>query len=36
MDITRTRQKNWMDNIMEGDSPQREIMEGRMKGKRET
>jgi len=29
----RTRQRNWMGHIMRGDSPQREIIEGRMKGK---
>jgi len=33
MDI-RTRQKNWIGHILRGNSLQREIMEGRMEGKR--
>src|SRR6218665_2716450 len=32
--IIRTRQRNWMGHIMTGDSLQREIIEGRMEGKR--
>ena len=32
--ITRTRQRNWMRYIMRGDSLQREIIKGRMQGKR--
>ena len=32
--IIRTRKKNWIGHILRGDSLQREIMEGRMKGKR--
>ena len=32
--ITRKRQRNWMGHIMRGDSLQREIIEGRMEGKR--
>src|SRR6218665_2058163 len=31
----RTRQRNWMEHIMRGDSLQGEIIEGRMEGKRE-
>ena len=34
MDIIRTRQKNWIGHILRGNSLQREIMEGRMEGKR--
>src|SRR6218665_689271 len=34
MDIIRTRQKNWIGYILRGNSLQREIMEGRMEGKR--
>src|SRR6218665_2714663 len=30
----RTRQKNWIGYILRGNSLQREIMEGRMEGKR--
>src|SRR6218665_1392425 len=30
----RARQRNWMGHLLRGDSLQREIMEGRMKGKR--
>src|SRR6218665_1316282 len=30
----RTRQRNWMGHIIRGDSLQREIIEGRMEGKR--
>ena len=30
----RTRQRNWMRRIMTGDSLHREIIEGRMEGKR--
>ena len=33
-DIIRTRQKNWIGHILRGNSPQREIMEGRVEGKR--
>ena len=33
--IIRTKQRNWMGHIMRGDSLQREILEGRMEGKRE-
>ena len=36
MDIIRTRQKNWIEHIMRGDSLQREIMEGRLEGTRMT
>ena len=32
--IIRSRQRNWMGHIMRGDSLQREIIEGRMEGKR--
>src|SRR6218665_1253246 len=32
--IIRTRQQNWMRHIMRGDSLQREIIKGRMEGKR--
>src|SRR6218665_2533261 len=32
--IIRMRQRNWMGHIMRGDSLQREIIEGRMEGKR--
>src|SRR6218665_1392111 len=32
--IIRTRQRNWMEHIMRGDSLQREIIEERMEGKR--
>ena len=32
--IIRTRQRNWMGHILRGDSLQREIIEGRMEGKR--
>src|SRR6218665_837470 len=32
--IIRTRQNNWIWHIMRGDSLQREVMEGRMEGKR--
>src|SRR6218665_127343 len=35
IDIIRTKQKNWVGHILRGNSPQREIMEGRMGGKRE-
>ena len=31
----RTRQRNWTEHIMRGDSLQGEIIEGRMEGKRE-
>jgi len=34
MHIIRTRQKNWIGHILIGDCLQREIMEGRMEGKR--
>jgi len=34
MDIIRTRQKNWIGHILRGSSLQREIMDGRMEGKR--
>jgi len=34
MDIIRTRQKNWIGHILRDNSLQREIMEGRMEGKR--
>src|SRR6218665_3710917 len=34
MDIIRTRQKNWIGHMLRGNSLQREIMEGRMEGKR--
>src|SRR6218665_3646303 len=34
MDKIRTRQKNWIGHILMGNSLQREIMEGRMEGKR--
>ena len=35
MDIIRTRQKNWIRHILRGsNSLQREIMEGKMEGKR--
>ena len=34
MDIIRTRQKSWIGHILRGNSLQREIMEGRMEGKR--
>jgi len=34
VDIIRTRQKNWIWHILRGKSLQREIMEGRMEGKR--
>jgi len=34
MDIIRTRKKNCIGHILRGNSLQREIMEGRMKGKR--
>src|SRR6218665_1211685 len=30
----KTRQKNWIGHILRGNSLQREIMEGRMEGKR--
>src|SRR6218665_3389505 len=30
----RARQRNWMGHLLRGDSLQREIMEGRMEGKR--
>jgi len=36
MDVIRTRQKNWIGHILRGNSLQREIMEGRMEGKRGT
>src|SRR6218665_1730640 len=32
--IIRMRQRNWMRHIMRGDSLQREIIKGRMEGKR--
>ena len=32
--IIRMRQRNWMGHIMRGDSLQREIIEGRIEGKR--
>ena len=32
--IIRTRQRNWMRHIMRGDSLQREIIKGRIEGKR--
>src|SRR6218665_330479 len=32
--IIRTRQRNWMRHIMRGGSLQREIIKGRMEGKR--
>ena len=35
MDIIRTRQKNWIGHILRGNSLQREIMEGRMEGRRQ-
>ena len=34
MDIIRTRQKNWLGQILGGDSLRREIMKGRLEGKR--
>ena len=34
MDIIRTRQKNWIGHILRGNFLQREIIEGRMEGKR--
>jgi len=34
MDIIRTKQKNWIGHILRGNSLQREIIEGRMEGKR--
>jgi len=34
LDIISTRQKNWVGHILRGNSLQREIMEGRMDGKR--
>jgi len=34
MDIIRTRQKKWIGHILRDNSLQREIMEGRMEGKR--
>jgi len=34
MEIIRTRQKNWIGHILRGDSMQKEIMDGRMEGKR--
>ena len=34
LEIIRRRQKNWIGHILRGDSLQREIMEGRMEGKR--
>src|SRR6218665_3562781 len=34
MDIIRTRQKNWIEHSLRINSLQREIMEGRMEGKR--
>ena len=34
MDLIRTRQKNWIGHILRGNSLQREIMDGRMEGKR--
>ena len=30
----KARQRNWMGHLLRGDSLQREIMEGRMEGKR--
>lgn len=35
MDITKTRQKNWIGYILRGNSLHREIMKRSMKGKRE-
>ena len=34
IDIMITRQKNWIEDILRGNSRQREIMEGRMDRKR--
>ena len=34
MDITRTRQDNWIGHILRGNSLEREIIEGRVEGKR--
>src|SRR6218665_4067920 len=34
INIIRTRQKNWIGHIFRGNSLQREIMEGKMEGKR--
>jgi len=34
MDIIRTRQQNWIGHILRGKSLQREIMKGRLDGKR--
>src|SRR6218665_1393317 len=34
IDIIRTRQKNWIGHILRGNCLQREIIEGRMEGKR--
>jgi len=34
MDIIRTKQKNWIGHILRGNYLQREIIEGRMEGKR--
>ena len=34
MDIIRARQKNWIGQMLRGNSLQREIMEGRKRGKR--
>jgi len=34
MDIIRTRPKSWRGHIPRGNSLQKEIMEGRMEGKR--
>jgi len=36
MDIIKTRQKNWIGHILRGNFLQREIVEGRMEGKRGT
>src|ERR1700735_965975 len=33
-DTVKTRQKNWIGHLLRGDSLQREIMEGRLEGKR--
>jgi len=34
MYIIKTRQKNWIGHILRGNSLQRDMMEGRMEGKR--
>ena len=34
VDTVKTRQKNWIGHLLRGDSLQRDIMEGRLEGKR--